>query len=253
MPARRIIPCMDIREGRVVKGVNFLNLRDMGDPVELAVRYRDEGADELVFLDITATIEHRKARTVLVSAIARHLDIPFTVGGGVSSRKDVSDLLEAGADKVAVNSAVLKDPGLITLLAKAFGSQCVVLAVDAARETGAWRVFSHGGRVPTGRNVLDWVARAAELGAGEILLTSMDRDGTGGGYDIDLLRRVSGIVPCPLIASGGGRRLADFAAALEQGRADAVLAAGVFHSRELTIRQVKNDLADRGIFVRRDQ
>ena len=251
MPARRIIPCLDIRGGRVVKGVNFLNLREMGDPVELAGRYRDEGADELVFLDITATVEGRKARSSLVRAIARHLDIPFTVGGGISHRTDVCELLEAGADKVAVNSAALKDPGLITRLAETFGSQCVVVAVDAARRGESWRVYSHGGRIPTERNVAEWVVQAAEKGAGEILLTSMDRDGTGGGYDIDLLRRVSGIIPCPLIASGGGRAPTDFAAALELGGADAVLAAGVFHSRELTVGKLRDYLADRGIFLRR--
>ena len=251
MTAKRIIPCMDVRGRRVVKGVHFKNLRDMGDPVELGKRYRDEGADELVYLDIAATVTGRKARVALVRAIARTLDIPFTVGGGIAHERDVEALLESGADKVAVNSAAVNDPALITRLARAFGSQCVVVAVDAARHKGEDRVFIHGGRTPTSREALEWALEAADRGAGEILLTSMDRDGTGDGYDIDMLQQVSAAVHCPLIASGGGGDLKAFAAALEQGKADAVLAAGVFHTGKLSIAEVKDYLAARFINVRR--
>jgi len=253
MVACRIISCMDVRAGRVVKGVHFLNLRDMGDPVELGKRYRDQGADELVYLDIAATVSRQKVRVDLVRAIARNLDIPFTVGGGIRNEHDVETLLEAGADKVSVNSAAVFDPGLITRLARAFGSQCVVVAVDAGIVAGSHRVFVNGGRTPTAHEVVAWTLEAANRGAGEILLTSMERDGTGSGYDTGLLRRVSTTVSCPLIASGGGGRLDDFAAALEQGGADAVLAAGVFHSGRYTINQVKEYLAARSICVRRDR
>lgn len=252
MVARRIIACMDVRDGRVVKGVNFLNLRDMGDPVELGKRYRDQGADELVYLDIAATVAGKKIRVDLVRAIARNLDIPFTVGGGIRNECDVEVLLEAGADKVTVNSAAVSNPGLITRLARAFGSQCVVVAVDAGIVAGSHRVFVNGGRKPTTLDVVAWTIEAANHGAGEILLTSMERDGTGSGYDTGLLRRVSMAVSCPLIASGGGGELEDFAAALEQGGADAVLAAGVFHSGRFTISQVKDFLAARSICVRRE-
>lgn len=253
MLARRIIACMDVRDGRVVKGVNFLNLRDVGDPVELGIRYRDQGADELVYLDIAATVTGRKVRTELVRAIARNLDIPFTVGGGIGCEHDVAELLAAGADKVTINSAAVFSPQLIDRLARAFGSQCVVVAVDAGIVAGSHRVFVNGGREATQRDVVAWSLEAVDRGAGEILLTSMERDGTGSGFDTGLLHRVSTAVSCPLIASGGGGELEDFASALVQGKADAVLAAGVFHSGRFTISQVKDFLAACSICVRRDR
>ena len=253
MLAKRIIPCLDVREGKVVKGVNFVDLQVVGDAVELGKRYRDEGADELVFLDITATVEGKKARASLVKEIARHLDIPFTVGGGVDCARDVDDLLNAGADKISVNSAAVADPGLIDRLAANFGSQCVVVAMDVKRVDGDFRVFVHGGRTATHRDAVEWAEEVVDRGAGEILLTSMDRDGTGEGFDTDLVSRVSGKVQCPVIASGGGGRVEDFLDAFVQGKADAVLAAGVFHSRRLPIDTLKAYLAGRGIIVRRNQ
>jgi cyclase len=283
MPAFRIIPCLDVHAGRVVKGVNFVNLRDMGDPAELARRYRDEGADELVFLDVSATVEERDALRLVVAAVAEVLDIPFTVGGGVRSEDDAAALLLAGADKVSVNSAAVADPELIARLARRFGSQCVVLAIDARRQgTGdrgpgtenlpvgtlherlvfsgprspvpgarfwGWEVVTHGGRRPTGRDTIAWAREGAEQGAGEILLTSMDRDGTGHGFDVELLAAVRAAMELPLIASGGGERAEHFVAAANAG-ADAGLAATIFHEARITIADLKRQLAAASVPVR---
>jgi imidazole glycerol-phosphate synthase subunit HisF len=298
VPAFRIIPCLDVHAGRVVKGVNFINLRDMGDPAELARRYRDEGADELVFLDVSATVEAREALKHVVEAVADVLDLPFTVGGGVRSEEDATALLLAGADKVSVNSAAVADPELIGRLARRFGSQCVVLAIDArhqgtgdrgpgtgdarpkmqgtgesapateARQPGAdedllvppgprspvpgprsWEVVTHGGRRPTGRDAVAWAREGAKRGAGEILLTSMDRDGTGLGFDVELLGAVRAAMDLPLVASGGGECAAHFAAAARAG-ADAGLAATIFHQARVAIADLKRDLAAAGVPVR---
>ncbi len=252
MPAKRVIPCLDVDGGRVVKGVRFVDLRDAGDPAELAELYSREGADELVFLDITASSDERE---ILLDAVARTADqvfIPLTVGGGVRSTEDMQALLTHGADKVSVNSAALADPALLTRAAEIFGSQCVVLAIDARRrEAGpGWEVFSHGGRRATGRDAVEWAAEGVRLGAGEILLTSMDRDGTHDGYDLDLTASVSAAVRVPVIASGGAGSAAHMHAALTQGGAEAALAASVFHFGELTIAGVKEELARRGLEVR---
>jgi cyclase len=250
--ARRIIPCLDVNAGRVVKGVRFVDLRDAGDPVELAARYDEQGADELVFLDITATLEGRRATLDVVSRTAEQVFIPLTVGGGVRGEDDVRDLLRAGADKVALNSAAVRDPELLTRCAGAFGSQCIVIAIDARRRDGGWEVVIDAGRTPTGLDAVRWAHEAtARRGAGEVLLTSMDRDGTGEGYDLELLEAVAAAVPVPLVASGGAGRPGHFAQALAPGRADAVLAASRFHDGELTIGEVKDYLAARGIPVRR--
>lgn len=249
MPAKRVIPCLDIKDGRVVKGVRFQQLRDLGSPVELARRYDAEGADELVFLDIAATEEQRGTREAWVRDVARELTIPFTVGGGVSSLEDIRRLLRAGADKVAINSAALARPEFIEEAAAAFGRQCIVVAVDAAsNDRLGWAVYSHGGKRPTGRSAQGWMTEASELGAGEILLTSIDRDGTRSGYDLPLLK-VASHLPIPLIASGGAGIPYHFVEALHQG-ADAVLAAGLFHEGWLTIPQVKRELAAAGFKVR---
>jgi cyclase len=252
VPAKRVIPCLDVDEGRVVKGVRFVELRDAGDPAELAALYSREGADELVFLDITASSDER---AILLDAVARTADqvfIPLTVGGGVRSTDDMQALLTHGADKVSVNSAALADPTLLTRAAEIFGSQCVVLALDARRrESGAgWEVFSHGGRRATGRDAVEWAAEGVRLGAGEILLTSMDRDGTHDGYDLELTAAVSAAVRVPVIASGGAGSAAHMYEALAQGGAEAALAASVFHFGELTIAGVKEELARRGLEVR---
>ena len=250
MPAKRIIPCLDVTDGRVVKGVRFKELRDAGDPAELAALYDGEGADEVVFLDITASSDARK---ILLDAVERTADqvfIPLTVGGGVRSVEDMAELLTHGADKVSVNTAALDDPSLITRCAEIFGSQCVVLAIDAKRREGGWDVFSHGGRRPAGRDAVDWAVRGEELGAGEILLTSMDRDGTHAGYDVDLLRAVSGAVRLPVIASGGAGSVEHMHAALTAGGADAALAASIFHFGELSIGGVKKELAAMGLEIR---
>jgi len=249
--AKRIIPCLDVDAGRVVKGVKFQELRDAGDPAELAALYDCEGADEIVFLDITATSD---ARRILLDAVARTADevfIPLTVGGGVRSENDVAELLTHGADKVSVNSAALADPSLLTRCAEIFGSQCMVLAIDARRRDGdgGWEVFSHGGRRATGRDAVEWAREGARLGAGEILLTSMDRDGTREGYDVDLVKAVSDAVRVPVIASGGASGAADMLAAFEHG-AEAALAASIFHYQELSIGAVKKELAARGVEVR---
>jgi len=250
--AKRLIPCLDVDAGRVVKGMRFLNLRDAGDPTELAARYDAEGADELVFLDITATLEARMAMLDVIERTADRVFIPLTVGGGVRSQDDVNALLRAGADKVSMNSAAVREPSILERCAERFGTQCMVIAIDAKRSNGGWEVFVAAGRTPAGRDAVAWAVEAAERrGAGEVLLTSMDRDGTGQGYDLELLRAVSDAVTVPVIASGGAGEPEHFAQALSEGGADAALAASRFHFGELTLRQVKDHLARRGIPVRR--
>jgi cyclase len=251
----RVIPCLDVDAGRVVKGVQFTDLFDAGDPVELAGRYDAQGADELVFLDITASSDHRRTMVEVVSRTAEVVFIPFTVGGGVRSVEDARLLLRAGADKVGVNTAAVDRPDLIAELALEFGSQCVVVAVDARRraDTGpdaAWEVFTHGGRTPTGLDALEWAERCADLGAGEILLTSMDRDGTRDGFDLELTRRVSRNSPVPVIASGGVGSLEHLVEGAVAGEADAVLAASIFHLGEFTVGQAKEHLSAAGVEVR---
>lgn len=250
MLAKRIIPCLDIDHGRVVKGVQFVALRDAGDPVEVAKRYNDEGADEITFLDISASYEERGTLADVVSAVAAQVFIPLTVGGGVRSVEDIRTLLLAGADKVSINSAAVRDPELVRAAARRFGNSCIVVAIDAKRVDGHWEVFTHGGRKPTGLDAVAWARRMAEYGAGEILLTSMDRDGTGVGFDIDLTAAVAAAVPVPVIASGGVGALEHFAAGVREGHADAVLAASVFHFGQFRIPEVKAYLAARGIAVR---
>jgi cyclase len=252
MPAKRVIPCLDVTGGRVVKGVRFQDLRDAGDPAELAAAYDREGADEVVFLDITASSDARKILLAAVERTADQVFIPLAVGGGVRSVADMAELLTHGADKVSVNTAALADPHLITRCAEVFGSQCVVLAIDARKRVGGegWDVFSHGGRRATGRDAVEWAAYGEQLGAGEILLTSMDFDGTHAGYDIPLTRAVSGAVRLPVIASGGAGSVQHMHDALTTGGADAALAASVFHFGELSIPQVKQELAAMGLEVR---
>lgn len=251
MYTKRIIPCLDVKDGRVVKGTNFVGLRDAGDPVELAARYDEERADELVFLDITASNEERNTMVQVAQDCASQVFIPFTVGGGIRSVEDMRRMLKAGADKTSLNTAAIKNPDLIREGAEKFGSQCVVLAVDA-RRTGEdkWEVFINGGRTPTGLDCIEWVKKAVALGAGEILLTSMDADGTKDGYDIALTRAVSEAVNVPVIASGGAGKLEHFYDVLTFGKADAVLAASVFHYGQFTVRQVKDYLKSRGVEVR---
>lgn len=251
MLAKRIIPCLDVKDGRVVKGVNFVQLRDAGDPVEHARAYDAAGADELVFLDITASYERRDILLDVVRRVADQVFIPFAVGGGVRTVDDFRAILLAGADKVAANTAAVENPGLITQAAEKFGSQCVVIAVDAKRDGSIWRVYTHGGRTPTQRDAVGWAREAETLGAGEILLTSMDRDGTRDGYEIELTRAVADAVSIPVIASGGAGRIEHFAEALIDGHADAALAASLFHFGELTIAQVKDYVEARGVTVRR--
>ena len=248
--ARRLIPCLDVDGGRVVKGTRFRDLVDAGDPAELAERYGREGADEIVFLDISATIEGRQATLDVVTRTAETVFIPLTVGGGIRQEDDVRDLLRAGADKVSLNTAAVRDPSLLARCADRFGSQCVVIAVDAKRDGTGWRVHIEAGRTATELDAVDWSARAAELGAGEVLLTSIDRDGTGEGYDLELLRAVSVGTPVPLVASGGAGTVEHFAEALTDGRADAVLAASRFHFGDLSLHEVKEYLSRRGIPVR---
>jgi cyclase len=251
MLAKRIIPCLDVNRGRVVKGVNFINLRDAGDPVELAALYDREGADELVFLDITASAEERDIMLEVARRTAEEVFIPFTVGGGLRSLEDIRRMLAAGADKVSLNTAAVKDPGLIAAAASRFGTQCIVVAIDARRVgKGRWEVYIHGGRTPTGIDALDWARKVEELGAGEIMLTSMDRDGTKDGYDVELTRAVAETVRIPVIASGGVGTLEHIAEGLTAGGADAALAASIFHFGEYAIREVKEYLAARGIPVR---
>ncbi len=252
MLRKRVIPCLDVANGRVVKGVKFVDLVDSGDPVELAARYAAEGADEIVFLDITATHEERDILLDIVHRTAENVFVPLTVGGGVRSPDDMRAVLRAGADKVSVNTAAVEQPELLRACAETFGSQCVVLAIDArAKGDGSWEVYTHGGRTPTGLDAVEWARRGVELGAGEILLTSMDRDGTTSGYDLDLLEAISAAVTVPVIASGGAGGVADCVEALRPGRADAVLAAGMFHRGELEIDDLKQGLEAAGLPVRR--
>lgn len=252
MYTKRIIPCLDVKAGRVVKGTNFVGLRDAGDPVELADRYDKELADEVVFLDITASSDQRDTILDVVEKTASQVFIPFTVGGGIRTVDDIRKVLQAGADKVSLNTAAVNDPELIREGAKRFGRQCIVLAVDA-RQCGEnqWEVYIHGGRTATGMDVLEWVKQAVDLGAGEILLTSMDRDGTKDGYDIALTRAVSEAVGVPVIASGGAGEMEHFYEVLTEGKADAVLAASVFHYGQFTVRQLKDYLASKGVAVRK--
>ncbi|MCD8153617.1 MAG: imidazole glycerol phosphate synthase subunit HisF [Clostridiales bacterium] len=252
MLTKRIIPCLDVNKGRVVKGVNFVNLQDAGDPVEIARIYDEAGADELVFLDITASNEERDTVVDMVRAVASQVFIPFTVGGGIRTVEDFRRLLREGADKISVNSAAIDRPELIREAAEKFGSQCVVVAIDAkSRPDGGWNIYKHGGRLDTGIDAVEWAKRVQDLGAGEILLTSMDCDGTKAGYDIPLTRAIAEAVSIPVIASGGAGTLAHFKDALTEGKADAALAASLFHYRELEIREVKDYLAGEGIPVRR--
>ena len=252
MFTKRIIPCLDVNNGRVVKGVNFVDLKDAGDPVEIAKAYDAAGADELVFLDITASCEERDTVVDMVRQVAANVFIPFTVGGGIRTVDDFKKLLREGADKISVNSAAIDRPELITEAAEKFGSQCVVVAIDAKRrEDGGWNIYKHGGRLDTGIDAIEWAEKVERLGAGEILLTSMDCDGTKAGYDIELTRAIADAVSIPVIASGGAGTLEHFYDALTEGGADAALAASLFHYKELEISQVKDYLADRGISVRR--
>jgi cyclase len=252
MLAKRIIPCLDVKDGRVVKGVNFVNLRDAGDPVELASIYDREGADELVFLDISASVEGRATMVEVVKKTAGEITIPFTVGGGISQVEDMKRLLRAGADKIGINTAAVKNPQLVSDGARKFGSQCIVVAIDAKYngDWGEWEVYTHGGRTPSGIKALEWAKRAETLGAGEILLTSMDADGTKDGFDIQLTRAVSGLVGIPVIASGGAGRAEHFYDVFTEGKADAGLAASIFHYKEITVREVKDDLIAKGVEIR---
>jgi cyclase len=247
---KRIIPCLDVKNGRVVKGINFVNLRDKGDPVELAARYEEEGADEIVFLDITASIEGREALFKVVRETASVLTIPLTVGGGIRSLEDISKALSSGADKVSINTAAVENPQLVSKAADEFGSQSIVVAIDAKKVGGSYVVFTRSATYNTGLNAIEWAKRVADLGAGEILLTSIDRDGTRLGYDIELTRSVAEAVPIPVIASGGAGTLEHFHEVLTEGKADAALAAGVFHDGVIRIRELKCYLAMRGVEVR---
>lgn len=251
MLTKRIIPCLDIKDGRTVKGTNFVDLRDAGDPVELGALYAQQGADELVFLDITATNERRKTLSELVNRIAHHINIPFTVGGGISSVEDVQVLLQNGADKISVNTAAFKNPGLVNELAKEFGSQCVVLAIDTRKEEdGEWYVYLNGGRVKTDTTCFDWARQAVDLGAGEILLTSMNHDGTKQGFALDITGKLAAELPVPVIASGGGGTAQHFVDVFEQAKADAALAASIFHFKEVAIPELKGYLQQHNIVVR---
>ena len=250
MLAKRIIPCLDVKEGRVVKGINFVKLRDAGDPVESGLRYSEEGADELVFLDITASSDRRNIVAEMVRRVADSINIPFTVGGGLRNVDDIQDILRSGADKVSLNTSAVNDPSLVQKGAERFGSQCIVVAIDARRENGGAKVYTHGGRERTERDVVEWARTVADLGAGEILLTSMDSDGTKHGYDLDLTHRVSEAVNIPVIASGGAGNLQHLYEGLTEGCASAVLAASIFHFREVTIGEAKSYLRERGVVVR---
>ena len=251
MLTKRIIPCLDIRDGRTVKGVNFENIRDAGDPVELGAFYANQGADELVFLDITATIEKRKTLSELVNRISHHINIPFTVGGGISSVEDVSVLLQNGADKISVNTSAYKNPQLIKDLAKEFGSQCIVLAIDTKLEAdGNWYVYLNGGRVKTDSKCIDWAKQAVDLGPGEILLTSMNHDGTKQGFALDITATLVETLPVPIIASGGGGTMDHFVDVFSTAKADAALAASIFHFKEIAIPDLKAYLNEKGIIVR---
>lgn len=252
MLTKRIIPCLDVKDGRVVKGVQFVNLRDAGDPVELAALYDEAGADELVFLDISASHEGRETMVDVVRQTASRIAIPFTVGGGIRTVEDMKRLLRAGADKVSINTSAVHNPRLVAEGARLFGSQCIVVAIDAKRTPeGGWEVFLHGGRTPTGIDALRWAVEAERLGAGELLVTSFDSDGTREGYDLELHRALAEVVDIPVIASGGAGKLEHLAAVLTEGRADAALVASIFHSGEYTVADAKAYLAERGIVVRR--
>jgi cyclase len=248
--AKRVIPCMDVTAGRVVKGVNFVELRDAGDPVEIASRYDEQGADELTFLDITASSDARDIILHVIEAVASRVFIPLTVGGGVRKAEDVRRLLNAGADKVSINTAAVENPDLVSEASGKVGNQCIVVAIDAKRRDGGWEVYTHGGRRPTGLDAVQWACRMVSAGAGEILLTSMDRDGTRNGFDLDLTRAVSDAVHVPVIASGGVGTLEHLAEGVLSGHADAVLAASIFHFGEYTIRQAKEHMRGRGVEVR---
>ena len=250
MLTKRIIPCLDVKDGQVVKGIHFLGLKEVGDPVSLAKKYYEDGADELVFLDISATIEKRKTMVDVVRCVAKEIFIPFTVGGGISTIEDVRAMLMAGADKVSLNSAAIRNPSLIEEASKRFGNQCIVLAVDAKKrgDNTGWNVYVEGGRKDTGIDCMDWILKGVSLGAGEILLTSMDADGTKDGFDLDLYRAVSKIVNVPVIASGGCGKLEDFKSALEVS--DAALAASIFHYEESNVQNVKKYLKEKGVAVR---
>ena len=250
MLAKRIIPCLDVKDGRVVKGIHFVNLRDAGDPVGCGLRYSDEGADELVFLDITASSDRRNIVAQMVGRVADSINIPFTVGGGLRNVDDIQEILRCGADKVSLNTAAVDDPALVQRAAERFGSQCIVVAIDARRENDGAKVYTHGGRVRTDRDAVEWAKAVADLGAGEILLTSMDADGTKNGYDIDLTRRVADAVRIPVIASGGAGSLEHLYRGLTEAGASAVLAASTFHFHHVTIAQAKSYLSERGVVVR---
>jgi cyclase len=250
MLAKRIIPCLDVKSGRVVKGTQFVDLKDAGDPVQNAMVYDAQGADEIAFLDITASYEERDILIDIVRRTAEEIFIPLTVGGGIRRLEDIRRLLNAGADKVSINTAAVKDPHFVEKASKRFGSQCIVIAIDAKRRAESWEVFTHGGRTSTGIDALLWAKQTEEMGAGEILLTSMDRDGTKDGYDIELTRTISGQVGIPVIASGGVGTLEHLYEGLVFGKADAVLAASIFHYREFTIAQVKSYLKEKGVTVR---
>jgi imidazole glycerol-phosphate synthase subunit HisF len=250
MLTKRIIPCLDIKDGRTVKGINFVNIRDAGDPVELGATYAEQGADELVFLDISATNEQRKTFASLVKDIARHINIPFTVGGGISSIADVAPLLEAGADKVSINSAAVKNPQLLDDLSRAFGAQCIVLAIDARRIDNQWTVHTHGGKQATDKKLFSWAKEGQERGAGEILFTSMDHDGTKTGFAINPLQKLHNLLDIPVIASGGAGSKEHFIEAFVLGHADAALAASIFHFGEIKVPELKSFLNTKGIPVR---
>ncbi|MCY4378527.1 MAG: imidazole glycerol phosphate synthase subunit HisF [Candidatus Dadabacteria bacterium] len=251
MVSKRIIPCLDVKDGRVVKGVRFVNLRDAGDPVEVAKKYSEEGADEITFLDITASHEERKTMVDVVERTASEVFVPLTVGGGLRTVEDVRELLLAGADKITINTAAITDPDFVRRASDRFGSQCIVVAIDARRrDSGGWEVFTHGGRNPTGIDAVGWAAKMENFGAGEILLTSMDRDGTEDGYDLELTKAISETVGIPVIASGGAGRLEHLLEAVEAGRADAVLCASIFHYGKYSINEAKEFLSERGVLVR---
>lgn len=250
MLTKRIIPCLDVDQGRVVKGVNFINIKDAGDPVELAKAYNKQGADELVFLDITASSDNRKTMLDVVKKVAKEVFIPFTVGGGIRTLEDIRNVLMSGADKVALNTAAVNNPTLITQAANAFGSQCVAVAIDAKKANGSWKVFINGGRTATNLDAIAWAKQVVKKGAGEILLTSMNRDGTKNGFDVSLTKTISESVSVPVIASGGAGKLEDFSEIFTKGQADAALAASLFHYGELTIKDVKDYLKTKEIVVR---
>jgi imidazole glycerol-phosphate synthase subunit HisF len=250
MLAKRIIPCLDVKDGRVVKGIKFVDLKDAGDPAEIASAYDKEGADEIVFLDITASHEERPIFIDVVKRTAKDVFMPLTVGGGIGSLETIEDLLKAGADKVSINTMAIKDPDFVSQAAKRFGTQCIVVAIDAKKMGDSWEVYTHGGRKPAGIDAISWSKKVAALGAGEILLTSMDCDGTKNGYDIELTRAVSEAVTIPVIASGGAGTLEHLYEAFVEGKADAALAASIFHFKEYTIKQAKEYLRDKGVEVR---